>query len=1220
MLKLIKIFAGILAAAILFLVAAPLAITQFVNPNDYKGEITAKVKEATGRELTIGGDINLTFFPWLGAEVSEIVLGNAAGFSEPTFARIDKIQVRVKLLPLLSKNLEMDTVTVDGLVLNLERTKDGTSNWDDLAKAGKPTDDAGAQSVDGKSPDALAALAIGGVDLRGAHLSWRDAAAGQHVQVSNMQAKTGAITLGQPLTVSLALDIKADSPAVSGHIETATEVTLDLDKQIYLAKGLTVQTTLSGAAIPGGSTSLALAGDVTFNGANQTIDVSGLKLDSKGVAVAGLKADAVITGAVHGDLVKQLFSVTGLNTAATVSGATIPGGSVAFSLRSDVRADLAAQTLAATGVKLDVPALKLDGASGNLTVAANLATKLDGQDIAITDFRGSGAMTGAKLQGATLRYDAKADLDIDLAKGNYRATGLTIAGSMSGGKVPGGEMPFAVGADVALTEQLTKLVIDKLRIAAADIKASGNLNVKQPLGEPTYQGTLAVAQLNPRQLLQLLGQPVPETSDAKTLTALTLKTDLSGGLNKVSLKGLDMTLDDTRLSGSLDLPSFDGKGLRFDLKLDKLNADRYLPPRKGTQAPATPASAAAAGVALPVEMLRALDIKGRLQAGDLTVSGLKLRDVDLGIDAKQGVIAVTPLKANLYDGKYAGNVRLDASGKTARVTLDENVTGVRADQLLADLGIKLGELDLKGGKSTLSLGGTASGDPATNQYTVAGLKLKADVAGKSFPGGRLKAGLGGDMDIDLNKQTLAARTLNASFGDLNADGKLVVTELLGDPRFAGTLKVAKFNPRELLAALGQPPIVTADKTALKSAELTSTFTGSTNSVDLKSINMRLDDSKLDGSLSVDNFAKPAIRYALTVDAFDADRYLPPSKNQPVATPGAAAAAAPTDTLRDLNVDGQIRVGQFKISNLRLSDVHFTTNAKDGLITIHPAGANLYQGVYAGDIRIDARGKQPMLSLNETLTNVQSGPLLKDLQGQAVLTGLANVSAKLTATGGDADAIKRTLTGDTKVSFANGSIQGVDILGKMCNAFGGIPNINQLNKKSLLTGLLGLATSSASSQQEGNETQFAELGGSIRFDKGIARNSDLSMKSPLLRVTGEGEADLPNNTVRYVATAALVSSCEGQGGQNFSQLAGFPIPVIIKGPLDAPKFYPKIDPAEIIAAMGRGQPAQPAQTQQQQIQQPVQQPAQQQQAPQTTKEIKKQIVEDVLKKALGGLFN
>ena len=988
--KLLKILAGLLAALILLLVAAPLVVTQFVDPNDYKDEITTAVKEQTGRDLSIGGDIQLSFFPWLGADIGDIHLGNAPGFTEPTFASLKSVQVRVKLLPLLSERLEMDTVTIDGLALNLERAEDGSSNWDDLVQGQQPAMDDGTAS-----PGALAALAIGGVDLRGAQLSWRDVQAGQFVKLSNLSARTGVITPGRPLEVSLSFDLERDAPQLSGHIETSTEISLDLEQQVYRAKDLNLQATLSGAAIPGGSTTVSLGGDLVFDGPSQTVDLSGLKIDLKGVSLAELSADVTVTGNAHGTLAKQLFSVPDLEVAATLAGDKIPGGSIAITMRTAVRADLTAQTLAATGLKLEVPALALDGVSGSMTIAANIATQLDGQDIAVTDFRATGTLTGEKLQDPTLEFDAKADLGIDLAKGDYRATGITVAGTITGDEVPGGEMPLAFGADIKLTNQLSRLAIDKLRIAAAGIKASGKLTVKEPLGEPTYQGTLKVAKLNPRELLQLLGQAVPETSDPKTLRSLTLETEFAGGLNKVALEQLDMTLDGSRVQGSIDLPSFDGSMLRFNLTLDKMNVDRYLPPSnqgRTSAAPATPGAAAAAGVALPVDMLRALDIKGLFRADSLTVSGVKLQKVKVALKAEQGNIAVKPIQASLYGGKYTGNIRLDASGKTATVSLDEKISGIRIDKLLADLGIDPGELDLSGGKSSLVVRGKVSGDPAANQFTLSGLDLRADLAVKSFPGGRLKAGLGGDLAIDLNKQTIAARTLSVSFANLKVTSELAVTELLGEPRFAGTLKVAKFSPRKLLKKLGQPPIATSDKTALRSAELTSTFSGSTTGVDLKALQIRLDDTTLEGNLTIDNFARPAIRYSLNIDAIDADRYLPRTSKKPVATPGAAAAAVPVETLRALNVEGELRIGKLKISNLRLSNVHLTTKAKDGVIALHPAGADLYQGVYAGNIRIDASGKQPKLSVNETLTGVQAGPLLKDLQGQAVVTGVADVSA------------------------------------------------------------------------------------------------------------------------------------------------------------------------------------------------------------------------------------
>ena len=75
----------------------------------------------------------LSVFPWLGLDIGQTRLSNAAGFEDPYMARMETVQVRVKLLPLLKKQLQVDTVRLNGLELNLARDKDGRTNWSDLA-------------------------------------------------------------------------------------------------------------------------------------------------------------------------------------------------------------------------------------------------------------------------------------------------------------------------------------------------------------------------------------------------------------------------------------------------------------------------------------------------------------------------------------------------------------------------------------------------------------------------------------------------------------------------------------------------------------------------------------------------------------------------------------------------------------------------------------------------------------------------------------------------------------------------------------------------------------------------------------------------------------------------------------------------------------------------------------------------------------------------------
>ena len=126
--KLLKILAGVVGSLLVLGVGAAVVTPMVVDPNDYKPRITALAKEHTGRELTIGGDIKLSVFPWLGVRLEQVSLGNAPGFTPPSFAELDAMHVRVKLMPLLSREIEMDTVEVDGLRLQLARNDQGLTS------------------------------------------------------------------------------------------------------------------------------------------------------------------------------------------------------------------------------------------------------------------------------------------------------------------------------------------------------------------------------------------------------------------------------------------------------------------------------------------------------------------------------------------------------------------------------------------------------------------------------------------------------------------------------------------------------------------------------------------------------------------------------------------------------------------------------------------------------------------------------------------------------------------------------------------------------------------------------------------------------------------------------------------------------------------------------------------------------------------------------------
>jgi len=323
-------------------------------------------------------------------------------------------------------------------------------------------------------------------------------------------------------------------------------------------------------------------------------------------------------------------------------------------------------------------------------------------------------------------------------------------------------------------------------------------------------------------------------------------------------------------------------------------------------------------------------------------------------------------------------------------------------------------------------------------------------------------------------------------------------------------------------------------------------------------------------------------------------------------------------LRALNLDGKLAVGQLKISNVRMQDIRMQARSRDGLLTLNPLSAALYGGTYQGNITADARGEQLRVTLDEKLANVQVGPLLKDFQGRAPLTGLTSAGMKLAAVGADADALTRTLTGNVDFQFTDGTIQGMDIVGDVCRALSGLGS-GSLKKEDIVSGVLQMFTQKARSDEPApaDHTAFSELRGSMAFTDGIGTGEGLILKSPLLRVEAGGKLDLPNQRIDYQATVALVKSCEGQGGKGLGDLSNLPIPVTISGPFQNLSVKPDI--AAVVQQILQRRQAKAQEPTADQAASPTQQSAEE---PQQQKDSKTQVedaVKDVLQKGLQDLF-
>lgn len=242
MARLLKALFVILAAVVGIVAVAAVALLLFFDPNDFRDKISAGVKEQTGRDLRIEGDLSLSLFPWIAVEIGRTELGNASGFSAQTFLSFEQANLSVRLMPLIfQQEVKVGTALLDGLQVNLEVAGNGTTNWDDLAQGGSDTSSAAEAESGG-----AAVIDVANIEVTDANVSYKDGQTGSAYTINNMNFKTGRIVADTPIAMSGDFDFAATPGELGGHLVIRGTSSMSKGAAQLSLSGLNVSGTLNG--------------------------------------------------------------------------------------------------------------------------------------------------------------------------------------------------------------------------------------------------------------------------------------------------------------------------------------------------------------------------------------------------------------------------------------------------------------------------------------------------------------------------------------------------------------------------------------------------------------------------------------------------------------------------------------------------------------------------------------------------------------------------------------------------------------------------------------------------------------------------------------------------------------------------------------------------------------------------------------------------------------
>ena len=596
--------------------------------------------------------------------------------------------------------------------------------------------------------------------------------------------------------------------------------------------------------------------------------------------------------------------------------------------------------------------------------------------------------------------------------------------------------------------------------------------------------------------------------------------------------------------------AFDIEGLRFE-KLS-LTVDDELAKLKGSVAVALFSTGRLTDrkeTPVELDLQVALDepaVRGQLKGKTALSFDLKARSVALREMALAWAGDAVGVRA--LDMRLNGALAYDgAAGTVAADDLDLRFGATLGELKLADSQLEIDRFAYDPAKRLVALDELELKLAGTNAGQALSLSLdwpQLSVSGETLTGGPLSgaASLKGDTAFEASFKSAAPRgtferielpgletTLKGGSGPRKVSGTLRADLVVDAAKKAGALEALAAQLRLEEPSL-QPLALDFTGRASASADAAQwALKGSVNA----------NPFETDGRVRLD--AKPIhITAAARFDALDLNRLLPPEKAGAPASgasaPGAGGAGddAPLDlsALRALQGRFDLRAGSLAYRQYRATNLEATARIDNGVLNLSPFQAGIWGGrldmsatADAGANRVGARG---------AAQGIDIAALLKDVASKDLLEGRGRLSFDLRGQGKTTGALKRSLDGSAGLQLRDGAIKGINLASKLRQVRAAIASPLDASARAVTT----------------EKTDFSELSASFAVADGVARSNDLAMKSPFLRLGGEGAVDIGQGRIDYTVRATVAETSKGQGGAELAELRGVTVPVRLTGPLDA----------------------------------------------------------------------
>ncbi|OPX55779.1 Uncharacterized protein involved in outer membrane biogenesis [Oceanospirillum multiglobuliferum] len=741
---LIKSIVYLLLGITALLVAAGVYLTQFFDANSYKSLIIEQADKA-GVPLELNGDLKVTVFPWLGANINGVkVLHPITKNSQQPFAALNTLSVQLKVLPLLKGEIAVDRVILDGLSAAIEIDKNGVGNWQvfipkaDSTTSNSAPADAKTDTTQASAAQAPLLLAVAGIDITNTKLSFVDHQQNLSATIKQFELHSSDIALGKSFPLNIKADIETKNPDLNTQIDLSSLVFADLGKQLYQLTNIQLNVAAKTPLIGSQTVNVSLKTNVKADMNSQQINISQLAFQLRNLALEA----------------KNLPEVQA-NLDMALANADLNLKSQAY--KAD---NLSLKLFART------PLLGPDPVNVDLSTSAT--AMLNSGDVQISTLKLNVQNAHYVQQGG---LDVLANLDLNsaaslnLKQQTYDLSKLLVKGDIKTDLLGANALPFQLNSSASANLKQQTAELKPTQLSLDNITITLQALASQLDKQPEVNAAIKIDEFSPRDWLNRLKIALPEMADSSTLGSLSLISRVSLAGDNAKIYDLSLKADQTTVTGQAGI-NLKSQAMFAAFDIDSLNADRYLPtPVEATDTKEAEKPAPTEETDLiPVELLKPIQAKAQINVGQLTIKKHLISDIKLDLDANKGLISLHAADAALYEGTVKNQAKLDLNQTPIQIQFSHQTKGLSIYPLLQTAA----EIDKVRGATYLN----ANFKTQTNRLSTIMANLNGaarfDVQNGAFIGTNLSKELCSALSGDAKNTIWSADTEFSSLkGDIN---------------------------------------------------------------------------------------------------------------------------------------------------------------------------------------------------------------------------------------------------------------------------------------------------------------------------------------------------------------------------------------------------------------------------------------------------------------------